>query len=89
MNKGDCENIGHILSSYSASEEVLEQFFRLDPRIKEDYDEFQSCSMRRERIDERMLEILKNKFGHKFGLLKACGALEYKKAREQAECENP
>ncbi|MFA7287422.1 MAG: hypothetical protein WC055_00935 [Melioribacteraceae bacterium] len=87
MNAKDCENIGLILAASHATEYVREEFFKLDPRIREEHFAFAHGEAQQEAIEDRMTEILCDKFGKNYGILKACDKEEYRKAREQAARE--
>lgn len=87
MNKKDCENIGLILAASHVSEHVREEFFKLDTRIRGEYDLFAQGEAQQEVIEDRMSEILREKFGGNYEILKACDKEQYRIARERAARE--
>lgn len=87
MNKKDCENIGLILSEYNFSEEVLEDFFRLDVRIRSEYELFSEGENQRAEVEKRAVELMAEKFGHLWACRKAGTKEEMRNAREQAAKE--
>lgn len=87
MNKNDCENIGLILAAAQLRESVLDDFFRLDTRIKSQYEAFYAGDKQRREMEERAVELMEEKFGHLWSCKKACTKADMRSAREQAAKE--
>ena len=87
MNKKDCESIGSILAAAHAPEHIKLEFFKLNPRIRGEYDAYAECDRLQDAIEDRMTEILCEKFGPNYGILKACDKELFRLAREQAAKE--
>jgi hypothetical protein len=58
MNKNDCTNIGYILSEYKLSEDLCNEFFKLDKRIEENYIGFLEARGISEKVDEIALKLM-------------------------------
>ena len=70
MNKKDVENIGYILSKVKTRDELLDEIFELDSRIKDEYEMFEMAMGRSEAVDELTEKLMVERYGHKWPLLR-------------------
>ena len=70
MNKKDVENIGYILSKVRTCDELLDDMFELDPRIKDEYEMFEAAQGRSEAVNELTEKLMVERYGHKWALLR-------------------
>lgn len=86
MNKKDCMNIGYILADNSAPQRVLDAFFELDPRIKDEYEGYNAVNERTDAVTDRFEAIMRERYGNNWALLKE-SRLDSKGIMEQARKE--
>ena len=68
MNKKNCESLAYILSIFPHSSEMRDAIFKIDDRIKVEYEGFASVVERRERVEERFAQLMEEKFGNTWPL---------------------
>jgi len=58
MNKKDCEQIGYLLSISYSMEELREGLFKMDQRIKPQWESFEEIQGRSEEVDKLADELM-------------------------------
>jgi hypothetical protein len=93
MNKSDCDKIAYILCEGYINEEVRMEFFKLDSRIEEMYEDWKHYVGRSSKVDERFTEIMTEQHGEMWALRKITsdGAMlkdNYEQARKDVYGED-
>ena len=70
MNKKDVEHIGYVLGSSHSLEEAKCRLIEWDSRIGDEYETFEAAEGRDEAIDEKVSELMVERYGSSWSLLR-------------------
>lgn len=68
MNSKDCETIGYILADSRVPDAICERFFRLDERIRTEWEGFCVALGRDDQVMERYQQLMEQRYGTSWAL---------------------